>query len=408
MGGAIRALQWMALAILPAGAAAAQPNGKIDLAKMRPSGLLVDSYSYMSPPHNAYYFHHIDRLGFRIDRVRRSGPAVPLAAGPALSMADLEGYFARNHVTGFLVLRRDTVLLERYFHGADRQSRFVSQSVGKSIASILVGVAVEEGKIESIGDPVTKYLPELAGSGYRNVTVKNVLQMATGVDYSEDYRDSTSGAARIGAALITGRPSFSAFVGSMQPTAVPPGTAFQYQSVNTQLLGLLLERVTGMKLAKWAETRLWSKLGAESDAYFYQAKRQPDTCAFACYNATLRDYGRIGLLMLGRGAIGGRRVMSESWVDQSTTPDADYLKPRAAEGGRPPRSGYGFQWWIPPGEDGAFMAIGIYGQAIFINPARQIVVVQTSAWLTPVDFGPLSAEQMRTFATIAREAGARP
>ena len=312
-----------------------------------------------------------------------------------------------NHVTGFLVLRRDTVLIERYFHGADRRSRFVSQSVGKSIASILVGVAVEEGKIRSIGDPVTQYLPELAPSGYRSVTVKNVLQMATGVDYSEDYRDSTSGAAQIGAALITGTPSFSAFVGSMKPTAVPPGTAFQYQSVNTQLLGLLLERVTGMPLARWAETRLWSKLGAESDGYFYQAKRQPDTCAFACYNATIRDYGRIGLLMLGRGAIGGRRVVSESWVAQSTTPDADYLRPRAAEAGRPPRSGYGFQWWIPPGEDGAFMAIGIYGQAIYINPARQIVVVQTSAWPTPVNFGLRSTEQMRTFASVAAEAGVR-
>ncbi len=400
-------IRWVFLALLPAGAAGAQPNGKIDLAKMRPTGLLVDAYSYMSPPHNGYYFHHIDRLGFRIDRVRRSGPVVPLATGPGLAMPDLEGYFTRNQVTGFLVLRRDTVLIERYFHGADRRSRFVSQSVGKSIASLLVGVAVEEGLIQSIDDPVTKYLPELAPSGYRDATIKNVLQMATGVDYSEDYRDSTSGAARIGAALITGTPSFSAFVGSMKPTAVAPGTAFQYQSVNTQLLGLLLERVTKMPLARWAEARLWSRLGAESDGYFYQAKRQPDTCAFACYNATLRDYGRIGLLMLGRGVIGGRRVVSESWVDQSTTPDAEYLKPRAAEGGRPPRSGYGFQWWIPPGEDGAFMAIGIYGQAIYINPARQIVVVQTSAWPTPVDFGPLSAEQRRTFATIAAEAGAR-
>ncbi|MSR03542.1 MAG: hypothetical protein EXR94_12515 [Gemmatimonadetes bacterium] len=110
------------LALLLASAAPAQPNGKIDLAKMRPTGLLVDAYSYMSPPHNAYYFHHIDQLGFRIDRVRRSGPAAPLATGPAYAMPDLEGYFARNQVTGFLVLRRDTVLLERYLHGADRRA----------------------------------------------------------------------------------------------------------------------------------------------------------------------------------------------------------------------------------------------------------------------------------------------
>ena len=101
-------IRWVFLALLPVGAAGAQPNGKIDLAKMRPTGLLVDAYSYMSPPHNEYYFHHIDQLGFRIDRVRRSGPTVPFATGPVLALPDLEGYFTRNHVTGFLVLRRDT------------------------------------------------------------------------------------------------------------------------------------------------------------------------------------------------------------------------------------------------------------------------------------------------------------
>jgi len=185
----------------------AQPAGKIDLARMRPTGLLVDPYSYMSPPHNAYYFHHIDKLGFRIDRVKRSGPVHALASntGPALSVRYEAGgrelglgeYFTRNHVTGFLVLRRDSVLLERYFHGADHRSRFVSQSVGKSILSLLVGVAVEEGRISSIDDLVVKYLPELAASGYRAATIKNVLQMATGVDYSENYRDSTSRAALI-------------------------------------------------------------------------------------------------------------------------------------------------------------------------------------------------------------------
>ena len=114
------------------------------------------------------------------------------------------------------------------------------------------------------------------------------------------------------------------------------GDGLPVQSVNTQLLGLLLERVTGMSLAQWAETRLWNKVGAESDAFFYEAKRQPETCAFACYNATLRDYGRVGLLMLGRGSIGGRRVISESWVEQSTTADADYLQPRPAGPGSPP------------------------------------------------------------------------
>jgi CubicO group peptidase (beta-lactamase class C family) len=389
----------------------AQPGGKIDLAKMRPTGLLVDSYSYMSPPHNAYYFHHIDQLGFRIDRVARTGPITPLhvASGPVPTFAfrapgeargiDLDEYYTRNQVAGFLVLHADTVLVERYFHGADRRSRFVSQSVGKSIVSILVGAALEAGKIGSVEDPVTNYLPELAQSGYRAATIKNVLQMATGVDYSENYQDSTSGAARIGAALITGRPSFAEFVASMKPTATAPGTKFEYQSVNTQVLGMLIERVTGERLNRWAEQALWSKLGAESDAYFYEAKAQPQTCAFACFNATLRDYGRVGLLMLGGGALGGRRVVSEDWVKRSTTADADYLRPGQWPDGRP-RTGYGYQWWLAP--DGAYLAIGIYGQAIYVNPAKRVVVVQTSVWPTPIGDQNLNGERAAMFAAIAR------
>jgi CubicO group peptidase (beta-lactamase class C family) len=398
------------------GSAPAQPAGKIDIKRMRPTGLLVDDYSYMSPPHNAYYFHHIDQLGFRISRVKRSGPSHPLLRStepvtiryPAGSgELTLDDYFTRNQVTGFLILRGDTILLERYFHGATQKSRFVSQSVGKSILSILVGVAVEQGKLASVDDPVTKYLPELAGSGYRNATIKNVLQMATGVDYSENYRDSTSGAALIGAALITGKPSFTEFVASMKPTAAPPGTTFQYQSVNSQLLGWLLERVTEMPLSLWAETSLWSKLGAESDGFFYQAKGQTSTCAFACFNATLRDYGRVGLLMLGQGGLGGRRVVSEAWVRQSTTPDAPYLEPSTPGSPGRPRTGYGYQWWIPPGSEGEYLAIGIYGQAIYINPTRRIVVVQTAAWPTPIGDQGLSTERSAVFAAIARQLGSR-
>lgn len=386
--------------------ALAQAGGRIDLARMRPAGLLIDAYSYMTPPHSEYYFHHIDELGFRLGWVRRSGPthSLPKAAGPALKPhfqtagtdVGLEEYFTRNRVAGLLVLRGDTVLLERYAFGADRRSRFVSQSVGKSVVSILVGAAIAAGKITSVNDPVTTYLPELVESGYRHVTIKQTLQMATGVDYSEDYRDSTSGAARIGAALVAGRPAFDEFVRSMQPTAVAPGTAFQYQSVNTQLLGMLIERVTGMTLAQWAEAALWSKLGADRDAFFYQAKDQPGSCAFACFNATLRDYGRLGLLMLNRGTIDGRQVVPASWVEASTAADADYLRPGAAG-----PFGYGYQWWIPPGSEGAFMAIGIFGQSIYVNPARHIVVVQTSAWSSPIGENGEGADQLAMFEAIA-------
>jgi CubicO group peptidase (beta-lactamase class C family) len=386
-----------------------QPQDKIDINKMNPAGLLVDKYSYMSQPYSFYYFHNMDRLGLRTDWIRKGSRVFPLRE-PARSWTtdyafrgsrySLEDYFKRNFVTGFLILHNDQILTEKYFHEADRASRFVSQSLSKSIMSILVGAAVEEGTIKNVADPVTKYLPYLSGSGYRNVTVKNLLQMATGVNYSEDYRDPKSGAALIGAALLTGSPSFREYAQSIQPTKTSPGTRFEYQSVNSQVLGLLLEKVTGKRLNVYAQEKLWSKIGAESDAFFYESNKQPDTCAFACFNATVRDYARVGLMMLQGGELGGQRVLSNAWVHDSTTPDAPYLKPKP--GGPEGGYGYAYQWWVPPGNDGVFMGLGIYGQCIYVNPARHVVIVQTSAWPKPVSTL-LEEEQGAVFEKIARE-----
>ena len=378
------------LALAAATTASAQRADTIDIAKMRPTGLLVDAYSYMSPPFNRHYFHHIDQLDFRLDTVRRAGPVLALA--PARTAFDvsyavngkthtLEEYFNQNRVTGFLVLHDSTIVLERYFHGATADSRFVSQSIAKSLVSVLVGVAVDRGLIRSVDDPIIQYVPWLESSGYRTATIKNVLQMATGVGYSENYQDSTSGAARIGAALVAGTVSFRDFVTSMRATSTPPGTKFEYQSVNTQVLGHLVEQVTGKPLNEFASEALWRNLGAERDGYFYRAKTQPDVCAFACFNATLRDYGRLGLLMLYRGQVAGRRIVSEQWVAQSTSADEPWLAPGAHPGGR---MGYGYQWWLPAGRPGVFQAIGIYGQSIYVDPSRRLVIVQTSAWPTPI------------------------
>jgi len=369
----------------------AQSPGKIEISKMNPAGLLVDKYSYMAQPYNFYYFHHMDQLGFRTDLIKKGERVYPLrepTKPPVIeytfrgSRFSLDDYFKRNFVTGFLVLHNDQIVVERYFHEADQNSKFVSQSLSKSIVSILIGAAVEEGAIKSVEDPVTKYLPYLSESGYRNVTVKNLLQMSSGVNYSEDYRDPKSGAALIGAALLTGNPTFKNYAQSIQPTATPPGTKFEYQSVNTQVLGLLLEKVTGKRLNEYAQEKLWSRIGAQSDAFFYESKNQPDTCAFACFNATVRDYARVGLMMLQGGTLGEKRIVSKAWVHNSTTPDAPYLKPKP--GGPEGGYGYAYQWWVPAGNDGVFMAQGIYGQCIYVDPARRVVIVQTSAWPEPV------------------------
>jgi hypothetical protein len=390
-------------------AGALPANCVIDISKMNPAGLLVDKYSYMTQPYSFYYFHHMDRLGFRTDWVRKGSDTYPLKEPTkqfSLRYAlrggnySLDDYFRRNFVTGFLVLHDDQIVVEKYFHGADQNSRFVSQSVGKSIVSILVGAAVSDGAIKSVDDPVVKYLPYLSNSGYRDITIKNLLEMSSGVDYSEDYTDPKSGAALIGAALLTGDPTFKDFAASIGSTATKPGTQFNYQSVNTQVLGLLLERVTGKRLNQCAEEKLWKKVGAQSDAFFYGSEKQPDTCAFACFNATVRDYARVGLMMLRGGMLGGKRVVSTQWAHDSTTPDAPYLtpKPGGPEGGY----GYAYQWWIPPGNDGAFEAEGIYGQCIYADPTKHVVIVQTSAWTEPVSPA-LFQEQQVLLERIAAE-----
>jgi CubicO group peptidase (beta-lactamase class C family) len=401
------ALLLSALTLCPG--ASAQSPGKIDIGKMNPAGLLVDKYSYMAQPYNFYYFHHMDELGLRTDRIKKGERVYPLRE-PARSLSfeykingstySLDDYFRRNYVTGFLALHDDQIVVEKYFHEADQNSRFVSQSLSKSIISILIGAAVEEGAIENVADPVTKYLPYLSGSGYRNVTVKNLLQMSSGVNYSEDYRDPKSGAALIGAALLTGNPSFKDYAQSIQPTTTLPGTKFEYQSVNSQVLGLLLENVTGKHLNQYAQEKLWTRIGAQSEAFFYESRKQPDTCAFACFNATVRDYARVGLMMLQGGSLGGTRVVSSSWVQNSTTPDAPFLepKPEGPEGGY----GYAYQWWIPAGNEGVFMAQGIYGQCIYVNPKRHVVIVQTGAWTDPVSTT-LAQERKLILDKLARE-----
>jgi len=397
----------LALALTAANPISAQapddrPPQKIEVGKMNPARLLVDEYSYMTQPYSFYYFHHIAELGFRTDWVRKPGIVYPLKEPTAAFSVkykfhdgeySLDDYLQRNYVTGFLVLHDDQILFEKYLHGANQNSRFVSQSICKSIVSILVGAAVSDGKIQSLGDSVDKYLPYLKSSGYKGVTIRNILEMSTGVSYSEDYRDPNSGAALIGAALLTGKPTFKDFATSIKPTNTKPGTEFNYQSVNTQVLGLLLEKVTGKRLNQYAEEKLWKKIGAQSDAFFYEAKTQPDTCAFACFNATVRDYARVALMMMRGGTLGSNPVVPRSWVHDSTTPEADYLRPGSmlAKGGGP--LGYGYQWWIPPGEEGVFEALGIYGQSIYVNPKMHVVIVQTSAWPEPLGGGPELAEE---------------
>jgi len=362
----------------------------IDIHKVKSSELLTGPYSYFVPPYSYYYFHHMDKLDFQFDWVRRAGTVFPLKE-PTHSFTTnykfenhtytLSEYMTRNAVTGFLILKDNQIIYERYFHDADQHSRFLTNSVGKSITSTLFGIALEEGKISSVNDPVIKYLPQMRASGFNRVTLKQALEMATGLDLTYDPYDPHSSTRQFNAAALTGVPSFTDLLKSLKANPkIQPGTLFDYENENSEMLGLVIEKTTGMPFNEYLQQKIWSKIGAESDAFLYRAKAQKDQCAFGCLSATLRDYARFGLMMMNNGTLGGTRIVGASWVKEATTP-AKFVKPADEK----ENLGYGYQWWIPSNSDHTFKALGIFGQIIYINPTKHIVIVETSAWQTPED-----------------------
>ncbi len=377
-------LLYLALAMLAMTnmASASQPIPTIDLNKMNSAEVSTGPYSYFIPPYSDYYFHNMDKLGYRVDWIRRAGAVYPLknAQAPfALTYScnnhtyTLDQYFKRNRVLGFLVLKDNQIISEHYFQGSNQNSRFLSNSVGKSITSTLLGIALQEGKIASIDDPVIKYVPSLKDSGYSRVTLRQALEMATGIAATENAADPNSTLHQMDKSVLRGVPSFTELLKSLKANPnVTPGTKFDYVSMNTQVLGLAIEDATKTPLNQYLQEKIWSKIGAESDGFLYRAKTQPDECAFGCFNATLRDYGRFGLLMMNGGTLGGTRVVSSAWVKEATMP-VKYVVP-------PPGIDYGYQWWIPSDGSNAYEGQGVYGQILYVNPEKHIVIVETSAW----------------------------
>jgi CubicO group peptidase (beta-lactamase class C family) len=403
------------LAVAVPAAAQANPNevypGPIDVNKMDPALRGIGPYSFYVPPYNLYYFHHIDQLNVQQDWIRRSGPvfalrepSAPFAASYAYANQQhtLDEYFVRNYVVGFVILHDDQILLEKYFHGAERESRFLSNSVSKSFTSMLVGAAIAEGKISSVDDPVVKYLPWLKeSSGYRDTTIKNLLEMASGVKFDEEYTNPDADITRYVSALLHGDPSFHDLALSIK-AKVKPGTKFEYQTINTQVLGMTIEAATGQTLNHYAEEKLWSKIGPEGDAFYFRSMKQPQRCAGSSLNVRLRDYARFGLMAMNGGTLGRQRVVPEEWIKDSTQPTGKVLQPEPNGSDDHQNFGYGYQWWLLNNDDGAFAALGIYGQTIYVNPKRHVVIVQTAAWPLP-DPDERWDETIKVMQTLARK-----
>ena len=297
-------------------------------------------------------YRNTDKL-FATRTFKRGSVVYPLPAAAPLTevpyrfagkILGLEDFMQRNRVGGLLVLEDGHVRLERYALGNNDRSRWTSFSVGKSIVSTLVGAAVKDGAIASIEDPVTKYLPQLRGSAYDGTTVRNLLQMSSGVKWNEDYTQADSDIGRMLKCTADDKPGCIIDFMSKLPRAAPPGSVFNYNSGETHLLGLIVSAATHKHLTDYLSERIWSRFGMESDGYWLLESTNGAEMAAGSLSMTLRDYGRFGEFIRTGGSAGGERVLPPGWIAQATQPRAD--SPQVGFGKLEPGdpTGYGYQW----------------------------------------------------------------
>jgi len=296
----------------------------------------------------------------------------------------VDSYMARRRTAGLLVLKRGEVALERYGLGNGPESRWTSFSTAKSMTSTLAGAALNDGAIRSLDDTVAQYLPRLAGTAYQDVSIRNLLRMASGVAWTEDY-DPTgkSDIAALGLALAAQKPGAVLDLMASRPRAAPQGSVFNYSTGESCLLGAVVSAATGRPLADYFAEKVWGPAGMEADGYWQLESPGGLELGGMGVGARLRDFGRFGQFFLEEGEAGGRQPLPQGWRDLAGQPDAEATGFGKLEKGYP--LGYGYQWWVFPREagsphDGAFTAQGIFGQFIYVNPREQVVAVVWSAW----------------------------
>jgi CubicO group peptidase (beta-lactamase class C family) len=323
-------------------------------------------------------FHNMDEI-FTTRKVGHSGAVwqLPVHTAPLTVSYSWAGqsytsdqFLERTYTNALLVIKNGQVVSETYRNNTNAQTHFMSWSMAKSITSILVGKALEEGRIKSLDDKITTYLPELKDGGYKDATIRQVLEMRSGVDYEERYDFAHPGDAARNheSSLVENVTRFADFARTVKSKAAP-GTLFEYKTLDTAVLGWLVERVTGMNASAYLASRVWEPLGTESDGFYIMDGEPGIGREFtgAGYNAILRDYGRLGLMMLNGGMANGHRILSEAWVKESTAP-------ATTEG---PEGGYGYQWWTVP-DSNAYYAVGLQGQFIYVDPDSKTVIVKLS------------------------------
>ena len=266
-----------------------------------------------------------------------------------------------NKTVAFLVIHNDTIKYEKYFNKYKRESIVASFSMAKSFTSFLIGCAIDDGYIQSVNDPVTRYIPELKENSFHKVTIENLLQMTSGLDFNESYFNPFGHAAKFYYGKNLEKSSLKLKLKNK------PSESTAYMSGNTQLLGLVLHRVLkGKTISKYLEEKLWRKIGMEFDTSWSLDKKEKGIeKTFCCLNARAIDFAKFGRLYLNKGNWNGKQIVSESWVEKSI--QRDTLNGSSGN--------YQYQWWIP-NKKGDFIAKGVLGQYIFVSPSENLIVVR--------------------------------
>lgn len=307
----------------------------------------------------------------------KQGPRVhALPAGAPLALpghrdtqAWLADYMQRYHIAGVMVVQDGRVRLQRYALGFGPDQRWTSFSMAKSVTSILLGIALQQSAIHSMGDPLDRYIPELKGTAYANVTVRELLTMTTGVRWNEDYADAHSDVAQMYlGACVDHRAHVLSYL-MRQPRAWPAGTHWNYNTGEIDLLGILVQRATHRSLAAYLSQTIWKPYGMAADAHWLTDECDGSNTGGSGLSATLADYARLGEFMLGGTRVDGRPIAAQAWLERAT---------RREEATDAPDRGYGYLWWTD--DDGSYAAIGIFGQMIYVDPARKLVIAQVASW----------------------------
>jgi len=295
------------------------------------------------------------------------------------SILNTQEFLDHTFSTGMLVLKDGNIIMEKYWRGMEESTTSFSFSIAKSFTSALVGFAIQDGLIQNENDPVTKYLPYLKNTAYKNATIKNLLEMTSGIRFNEDYADSNSDIDRFMQHFALGR-SIEDFLLTIKESERKSGTFNKYNSMDAQVAGCVVKTALGGRsLSSYLEEKVWHPLGMEHDAQ-WAVDGEGMELTLGGLNVSLRDYAKFGQFYLQRGYWNGEYVLSDEWVQTSTTPHAPYLLP-----GRQNRLsnypfGYGYFWWIPIEPlGGDFFASGIYNQFIYVNPQAKLVIAKTTA-----------------------------